>query len=565
MSNFPDSGISGGKRASRGALFRVLSKASDRLLIAVLLAAVCLFVLYPMLCLFLRSLQSSGGGWGFSQYAAVWTQYADSLKNSIFVGIFTSVFCTLLSFAAALTLATRRGWLRWVLLALILITMVSPPFVSSLAYIQLYGRRGWITYRLLGLSWNPYNRWGVIAMQCISFAPLNILFFRGLIGRLDTDSLRAAQDLGAPPRAILRDIVLPQLRPGFLVALLLSLIRSLADFGTPIIIGGRFSTIAADIYLQIVGYSNLEKAAAMNMILMLPTIAAFFLYRRWMGKTQMLSDSGRARRAELRLPLHRCGAAGVLSIVVSAVLFLVMAMQYACIFAGGFLKSSKGVYSFTTQYLVKLFQRDGATMLRSVEYALFVAVVGSLFAMLFAYYMDRRRIPGRNFFDCVATLPYMIPGTCFGIGYILAFHHAPLKLTGTAVIVLMNMLFKQLPTTTKLCSAALTQIPVEWERAAQDLGGSQLAVIWDVILPNLRPAFLQCFIYNFSSSMTTAGAILFLIDAGHKLAVFQLFDAVYTGEYAMASLIATAIILIVLLVEGLVYLIMRKGAQRHVF
>ena len=52
-------------------------------------------------------------------------------------------------------------------MALLLITMVSPPFVSSLAYIQLYGRRGWITYRLLGISWDPYNCWGVIWMHGI--------------------------------------------------------------------------------------------------------------------------------------------------------------------------------------------------------------------------------------------------------------------------------------------------------------------------------------------------------------------------------------------------------------
>ena len=66
---------------------------------------------------------------------------------------------------------------------------------------------------------------------------------------------------------------------------------------------------------------------------------------------------------------------------------------------------------------------------------------------------------GRSLFDCLATLPYMLPGTCFGIGYILAFNHAPLKLTGTALIVLANMLFKQLPTSTKICTASLAQLP----------------------------------------------------------------------------------------------------------
>ena len=158
----------------------------------------------------------------------------------------------------------------------------------------------------------------------------------------------------------------------------------------------------------------------------------------------------------------------------------------------------------------------------------------------------------------------MLPGTCFGIGYILAFNRPPLKLTGTAVIVLANMLFKQLPTTTKICSATLAQIPLAQERAARDLGGDRLSVLRYVILPGLRPAFLSCFVYNFSSSMTTAGAVIFLIDPGRQLAVFRLFDAVYQGEYAIASLIATCIIAIVLAVEALAYLITMKAGSRHV-
>ena len=196
--------------------------------------------------------------------------------------------------------------------------------------------------------------------------------------------------------------------------------------------------------------------------------------------------------------------------------FFMMALQYGCIFISGFLKSTRGVYSFTTRYLEQMVRFDLDTMGRSVAYALIVSLAGTLFAMLFAYYMERRQIPGRNFLDCLVTLPYMLPGTCFGIGYILAFNSPPLKLTGTALIVISNMLFKQLPTATKICSATLTQVPRAQEKAVRDLGGGQLSVLKTVILPGLRPAFLSCFVYNFSSSMTTAGAILFLIDPGRR-------------------------------------------------
>lgn len=554
--------VSQGKGASYDASFPAVRRLADRLILLVLFLSICLFVLYPMVCILLRSLQG-GEGLSLQLYADVWEQYRGNLYNSVFTAVCVALLCTVFSLSAALLLSTGSGWGRALGMGLLLIIMVSPPFVSSLAYIQLYGRRGWITYRLLGISWNPYNCWGVILMQSISFVPVNALFLIGMLSRMDRDSLLAARDLGASPGRILRDVVLPLLRPGILVCLLLSFVRSIADFGTPVTIGGRFSTIASEIYLQLVGFSNLEKASAMNMFLLLPSVAAFFLYR-WLMEKAGPSAGERSRQQRLLLPLKKCGGAGWLILAAGGLFFVMVGLQYICIFATGFLKRTKGDLSFTTQYLEELLRFNSDTIVRSVIYALIVALVGTLFAMLFSYYVYRRRVRFRTFFDCLATLPYMLPGTCFGIGYILAFNHPPLKLTGTAVIVLANMLFKQLPTTTKICAATLAQIPEAQERAVRDLGGDQLNVLRDVIFPGLRPAFLSCFAYNFSSSMTTAGAVLFLIDPGHQLMVFKLFDAVYTGEYALASLMASTMILIVLAVEGGIYLAVGRKEKAHV-
>ena len=538
------------KRASRDVLFPLCENAADKLILFVLLGSVLLFILWPIACIALRSLRGADGGVSFAMFGTVLRQYGESLRNSVFVGVFTAVLSTILSLSAALVCATARRWKKTLCMIIMLVAMVSPPFVSSLAYIQLYGRRGWITYRLLHLSLNLYNRWGVILMQSISFVPLNAMFLSGILEKLDEGSLRSARDLGASGGAILRDIVLPLIRPATLVCLLLSFVRSLADFGTPIIIGGRFSTLAADIYLQVVGYSDLEKSSAMNMFLLIPSIVFFFVYRALMRRSDRLTDASRASQGGLGLTLPHCGAMGWGMIALSTVFFVMIVLQYGCVFLSGFLKSTKGVYSFTLQYWDQLWR--------------IVSIAGTVFAMLFAYYMDRRRIIGRSLFDCLATLPYMLPGTCFGIGYILAFNHAPLKLTGTALIVLANMLFKQLPTSTKICTASLALLPEVQERSARDLGAGRLAVLRDVVFPALRPAFLSCFVYNFTSSMTTAGSIIFLIDAKRQLAVFKLFDAVYQGDYALASLIASVITVIVLLVEGLAYFIARKGENRRV-
>lgn len=555
--------MNNGGKASKDTFLPVFSRTVDGTLRVVVLALILLFILFPMVCIALRSFAGPEGP-TLGNYVEVFTKYRQNFVNSIVVGVATAILCTFFSVCTALFIYTKTGKLRLALMAVLLVSMVAPPFVSSLAYIQLYGRRGWITYRLLGLSLNPYNALGVICMQSISFAPMNALFLIGILSKTDSASLRAARDLGADPAHVLRDMLIPLIRPGIYVSLLLSFVRSLADFGTPVIIGGRFSTIASEIYLKIIGYADLEDASAMNMFLLLPSIGFFFLYRHLMTKTGGTADAQRGGQEGFDLKLLRCGGTGIAVSGAALLFFVMMILQYGCIFVSGFLKRKAGSYVFTTEFLQELFRYDLSTMVRSVVYALIVGFVGTFFAILFSYYTEWRKMRGRSFFDCLVTLPYMLPGTCFGIGYILAFNKEPLALTGTGIIVIANMIFKQLPTSTKLCTAALSQIPRAQEYAVRDLGGGRLSVLKDVILPGLRPAFFSSFSYNFSTAMTTAGAVIFLINPGKKLAVFKLFDAVYSGEYAIASLISTLIIIIVLVVEGIIYMFSMKGVKTNV-
>ena len=82
-----------GKRASKDVLFGIAGYGADKLLLAVLLASVFLFVFWPMLCILIRSLWD-GKSISYDAYAAVWNQYRGNLWNSVFVGVCASLLCT---------------------------------------------------------------------------------------------------------------------------------------------------------------------------------------------------------------------------------------------------------------------------------------------------------------------------------------------------------------------------------------------------------------------------------------------------------------------------------------
>lgn len=532
--------------------------ALDFALLAFLLAALAVFILYPLLCIVKNSLWIDGV-FTLREYSSLFAKNGRLLKNSLFIAFLSAAGAVLMATAVAIKVHFASGKHKSILMGILLMTMVSPPFISALTYIQLFGRRGLITHRLLGLSINPYGWGGIVAMQSLSFVPLNALLLIGVLAKVDQSLIHASRDLGAGLSATLWNVILPLIRPAIAICYLLAFIRSLSDFGTPMVIGGRFDVLAPEIYLQIIGYANLPRASAMNMVILIPALFIFMIYRRLMRNSFFSANEGKAEAFLIELRLK--GFTNLAFTSLAALFYGMMLLQYGSIFIGAITKSIRGKLHFSLEHFEQMRMYDASTMVRSVIYALIVAVAGTIFGMLLSYYIERRHIPLRNAVDFTATLPYMLPGTCFGIGYILAFNHPPLKLTGTAAIVILNMMFKQLPTTTKTTSAALSQISVSVEHAARDLGAQQIHVIKDVIFPNLKNAFLVGFINNFTSAMTTVGAVLFLIHPGQKIAVFALFDAINSGEYGLASLIAACIIVITLIVNLGIARVMMTGRK----
>ena len=123
-----------------------------------------------------------------------------------------------------------------------------------------------------------------------------------------------------------------------------------------------------------------------------------------------------------------------------------------------------------------------------------------------------------------------------------------------------------MPVTTRAASANLSQISSLTEDAARDLGTPRIAVFFRIVLPQLKPAFLVGFINTFTTTMTTVGAIIFLITPSAKVATVELFNEIRDGDYRMASVIASLLILVILLVNILfsIFILRKKKEGKHV-
>lgn len=519
----------------------------DIFILALVILSVILFILYPMMTVIGKSFFVEGK-FTLEIYEKLFQKNKQLLSNSLFIAMLTTIISTFISISVSIYISFSNKKLGRILTLILMLTMISPPFVSSLAYITLFGRRGFVTHKILGFTMNTYGWQGIVAMESLSFSSLNALILIGVIRGMDKSLLKSSLDLGASSSYTIRKIVLPLIRPGILIVALLSFVRSLSDFGTPMIIGGNFNVLATEAYLNVIAYSDLSMASAISILLFIPAIIVFILYRIFMKNTNIVSQTGISGDIEENTLKIEGFFLRFLEFI-TYVFLIVMLLQYISIFMSAITKYKHGKMYLTLDYIITMRKYNRDSFIRSIVYSLITGVTGSIVGFLISYYIEVRKIKGMKSIDFIATMPYIIPGTFFGIGYILAFNNKPLELTGTSLIVILNCLFKQLPMSTKMSSAVISQINPQVLDAGKDLGSPNIFVLKDIVTPMSKSAFLISFINNFSSTMTTVGSIIFLVYPGRKLATLEMFDAIQSGKYGVGSAIACTIIFITLLVN----------------
>jgi iron(III) transport system permease protein len=524
--------------------FRLLDKA---LFLAIALSML-IFILYPISAVLLKSIYIDGQ-FTVRLYQELLSNKLEYLYNSFLVAVLSTLLTVLVSVCIALYESYSTNRLKRSIVPMLLLTMISPPFVSSLAFITLFGRRGFVTNTLLGLQVNPYGWQGIVTMEAFGEISITTLLIIGVLRGIDNKVVQASRDLGASSFETLKRVVLPLLMPGILVASFLAFVKSLADFGTPMVIGGNFKVLATEAYMMVIARGDLPKASVLSVLILIPALLAFWFYRRFMEDMSVSPNLATRSSKETEPDVDLRGLLGVGLSLITWTFFGLMALQFTTILLTAITRYGPDGYVFTTEFLVAFKYNKYQSFLRSLWYAFLSGVLTSFIGILLSYYVERRRIWGGKLLDLVATLPFIIPGTFFGLGYVLAFNGEPFFLTGTAAIVVLNCIFRQIPVASKAGSAVLSSVSPEIEDAAKDLGTPSIFILKDILLPMLKPAFLVSFVYTFTATMMTVGSIIFIISPKAKVATIDLFDALNQGSYGEAAVIANLLTIVTLIVN----------------
>ncbi|HQE69273.1 MAG TPA: iron ABC transporter permease [Rectinema sp.] len=530
--------------------------ARDPVLLAVILlvtASLAIFILYPLVEVATTSLDVGGGRLGFGVYAEVAKSayIRKALYNSLLMSTLTAIVGTIIGFIFAFAVVRAKVPLARFFNTMAVIPIVSPPFIGALAIIMLFGNNGLISWNLLKIQNFPiYGFNGLFIAQVVTFFPVSYLTLKGVLESMNPILEDAALDLGGTRWKVFKKVTLPLAIPGIASSVLLLFVETLADFGNPLILAGsRFPMLSVQAYLQIVGMYDLPKGAAISILLLVPSLIAFYLQRWLVGKRKYTTVTGKPQQSTTQIVSPGARAALFVACLIIA---LLVAMIYFSIVVGAFAK----VWGYDHRPTLDHFKFVFGVGFKAVRDTLIIAGTATPFAgllgMVIAYLVMRVKFPGRSFVESVSMLSFAVPGTVIGIGYILAFNHPPLVLTGTLTILLLNFVFRYIPVGIESGKAILSSIDPSIEEAAINLGADSRKTFTKVTLPMILPAFFSGLVFAFVRGMTAVSAAIFLVSSRWNLMTVHIMAQVESGNLGAAAAYSLLLVLIVIAAISLI-------------
>ncbi len=549
------------------AMKSVPSPARDRSLLPALVAvwlSLGLFVLYPLSRLFLVTFVSDGS-LSFSGLSSVLTNGYDrrAFVNSLWLATTVSLSGTFVGYVCAfvVTRLPLSPWLKGGFGAVTTLPLISPPFTSSIALTLSLGPNGMLL-KFLGLgNFNFYGFWGTWLSETLTYFPISFLTLTAVLSAIDPNLEDAGLSMGASPGRVFRTVTLPLSTPGIANSILLLFVGSLADFATPLVLGGHsFPVLPTQAYLQITGLYDLRGGAALSFLLLLPAMAVYFLQRFWVGKKSYVTITGKAGSRSSYKRTGRFSEGILLAICLSLAAFIL----YLCsiIFWGALVKVWGVDNSLTLENFRYVFTHGRKALTDTLKIAAVATPLGGLMAVVVGFLVQRKTFRGNRVMEFVSMLNYALPGTVVGIAYVIAFNERPILLTGTMTILVAAYMFRYQAAGIRSVVASLHQIDRSMEEASASLGAGAARTFFRVTLPLIVPALLMGMRYLFIHCMTAISATIFLVSVRWSLLTTRILECMTELQFAQACAFSVVLILLVFVATALMVGLTRLATRR---
>lgn len=527
-------------------------------------AVVLFFVVLPML----QTAVNSTGGDGFlDNYASFLSgSTSRSLWTSVWISLATVAICAVVGTALAVLLTRFDFPGRRLLDVISVLPLALPSLIGALAFTLLYNETGIFPRaleQLTGIDAGVVSVTGVSGVLLVHVLTMYPYFYlsvsAGLAG-MDTSLEEAAAGLGAPKWKVWLTVVLPMLTPAMVAGALLTFMTSMASFTAPQLYGVSMLTNRI-VETRVSG--NYELASAQATVLAIVSIVFLFLMRWYQGRQTYRSLSKGIQRGRTKTKGWRSVLAGLVSLVLAAVLVAPVAVIILVSFSKNRTWTTQVLPpEYTLENYLSIFTDPDSFLpinvsLQMAFFATIAAVViGGTAAWIISRWPLRR---GKGVLDAMVMLPWALPGTVIGVNIATAFASPTptnfgLVLIGTLFILPVAYFVRYIPLVFRETTASIDTIDPSVDEAAQSLGASPLRSIVTVIMPLVWKGLLAGALLAFIDGVGEYVASAVVYPAGFPPMSIEIYNRIYSSDFGSAAAYGSlqiAIIFVVLLVMNL--------------
>lgn len=516
----------------------------------VVLGMYILFLIYPLFNLLVQAVvDKNTGKFTLAYFVKFFSKpyYFNTLLNSFKVTFSVTVLTVLLGTPLAYIFSRYKIRGKGLLRILIILSSMSAPFIGAYSWILLLGRSGVITTffrNVLGLEIpSIYGFSGILVVLTLQLYPLIFLYVSGALKNVDNSLLEASENLGCSGIRRFFIIVVPLIGPTLFAGGLLVFMRSLADFGTPMLIGEGFRTFPVTIFNEFISELGGDDgfAAAISIIAIIIT-TFIFLIQRYLStrKTFTMNALNKIRPVE---------AKGLTRILIHAYSYLliglsIMPQLYIIYTAFKNVNGTVFVPGYSLNNFAEAFDKVGRSISNTLIIPGISLVVIVFFAALIAYITVRRRNIFTDIVDTVSMVPYIIPGSVVGITLLIAFNKPPILLSGTMLIMVIGLVLRRLPYTIRSSVAVLQQIPMNIEEAALSLGSSKLTAFYKITMPMMAAGLISGAILSWVTMISELSTAILLYVGRTKTLTVEIYTQIIRGNYGIAAALSTILALL---------------------
>lgn len=541
-------------------------------------------IVFPLGLLLTKSFENNSGEFiGLSNFKEYFSNknLLISLKNTFTISIASSVISLVLAFVYAYGVQRTTIRFKNIFKYIALMPLFAPTMMHGISLVYLFGRKGAVTTGFFdklpqfAFDINLYGATGIIIAEVLYIFPQIFLVLNIALSTTDYRLYEAADMLGTSNFRKFFTITLPNMKYGMISSFIIAFILSFTDFGAPKVVGGNFSVLATDVYIKVVGQNNMSMGAVVSIILLIPSVAAFFIDQKIQKKQGVVLNA-----KSIPYTAKENKARDIFFYIYTILICFFILSIFITIFVSAFSKLWPYDLSFSLNNF-KFYDYNGGIEIffkNSFILAVLSGIFGTFMTFMSAYLIEKKE--KKTLKDKViyflSIVPLALPGMVIGISYIFFFNKSYFTIPFLNISIMnpFNSLYKTIwimvlanvihfySISFLTANTALKKLDKEFERVSLSMGIPWYKTFSNVTFPMCLESILEIFFYYFVNSMVTISALVFLYTSSLNLLSIAVINLDDTGEIAKASAMSIVILLTNIIIK-IIYQIILKFLQKR--